>query len=101
MTIQEHILNLKSKKLHLDINDYEEEHQEVHEVFICNGQSYEFTAYINKVSYKLTGSDEMDDYEIKFKVHSPTLKALDDNDDLIDLDLSDDEIINIVFCSID
>jgi hypothetical protein len=92
-----HINNLQSKKSHLSLTDFDFGYNELEEVFSHYGQAYLLTGSINRKEYYQGTSDGEPCYDEKCDFNDLALFWIDDNDDLVELELTQKQIIELVF----
>jgi len=92
-----HINNLQSKSWHLSIDDFEFGYNEIDEVFSHYGQAYLLTGAVNRSEYMQGESDGEQCFDDRDRFNNLQLFYMDENEDLHEIELSEQEIIELVF----
>lgn len=92
-----HINNLQSKRSHLNVGDFEFGTTQLEEVFSHYGQTYELCGWITKREYSTGHSDGEPCFDYDTIFHDLQLYWIDSDDELHEIELSEQEIIELVF----
>lgn len=92
-----HINNLQSKRRHLYVEDFDFGTSEIDKTFSHYGQCYTLTGSIYRNEYRSGTSDGEQCYDETCKFSDLQLFYFDPNDDLVEIELSEKEIIELIF----